>query len=126
MKTLAIDFGEKNVGVAISDDKGVVAAPLLIIKRKNDDQVIDEIKNLANKHLIRQIIVGVPKSIYGNPTQQEARCVNFAEKLKPFVHVPVEAWDESLSSKQVIFKSKDLDAKAAAMFLQEYLDSKNN
>lgn len=136
MKTLSIDFGTKKIGLAISDNKGIIAAPLKVIYRKSDQQIISELNELITDHKIEQVVVGIPRSLYDKPTIQEKRCRNFADKLKSALDIPVLEWDETFSTKYAESKNppqysksrhgrykNDVDAKAAAIILQEFLDS---
>ena len=127
MKTLSIDFGEKNVGVAISDDKGIIAAPHSVLQRESDSQIISAVKDLVQQQKIKQVVIGIPRSIYDQPTERETRCRNFMAKLQDKLSpkTPVKEWDETFSTKAVTNKKKDIDAKAAAIILQEFLDSQN-
>lgn len=125
-KTLAIDFGEKRVGLAISDIKGRVSAPLGTLIRKDDVSLIHQIKEVADKQKVDRILVGIPRTDPENPSKQELRTISFLKKLQKQTKTLIIAWDEAYSSQSVTPGSKNLDAKAAAVFLQEFLDSPNN
>lgn len=126
MKTLAIDFGEKRVGLAISDDKGVIAAPLDTLTRTNDEKIIEKIREIIQEKAIEQVLVGIPMTDRETPSAQESRNTKFAQKLLTQLQIPVLTWNEAFSTQSVLNKKKNVDAKAAAIFLQEFLDSIKN
>lgn len=132
MKYLAIDFGENRIGLAISDDKGIIAEPHSIIHRKSDNYVIDEILKLCADKNIGKIVLGMPLS---SSEEGQNRYHSFADKLQEKTDIPIDLWDETFSTKQaqnvVAFadavpgKKKTQthrDDVAAAIILQEYLD----
>lgn len=124
-KTLAVDFGEKRVGLAISDINGKIAAPLGILQRKTDATLIHQIKEVADKNNIDRILVGIPKTDPEHPSKQELRTISFLKKLQSNTKVLIIAWDEAYSTQAVTTGRRMLDAKAAASFLQEFLDTQN-
>ena len=127
---LALDVGDVRVGVAMS--AGVLAAPLEIIKR--DAHTIDNIKRLVDLHGIELILVGLPYNMDGTIGFQGKKTQRFADKLTVAVApVPVEMEDERESTEQArelrLARGKGqkarksrIDAEAAAIFLQAYLD----
>ncbi len=134
MKYLGIDLGEKNVGLSISDSKGIIAEPLKVIQRSTDDELIKNISRICEEKGIEKIIVGVPESA-DSKIQNEFK--NFANILESETHLPVDTWDETFSTKQaqnmVAFSdsrrgkktSEHKDSVAAAVILQEYMDYEN-
>ena len=122
-KKLAIDYGTKRIGLALSYD--FLAEPLTIIP--NDDQALEKIKQICQENFIEKIIIGLSAREIAEQTKQ------FAQKLQTYVKLPIEFFDESFSSKEVQQKlidsgskqsrrQKPIDDLAAAHFLQEYLD----
>ncbi len=130
MRALGIDYGEKRVGVAISDPMQIIASPREIIKHEDDDQiVITAILNILNTESISKIIVGLPLNMNGSVGFQAERVQQFFESLKQETNLPIIFEDERESSKKVkeamkAIKSKDerIDDRAAAIILQNYLD----
>lgn len=125
MNYLGIDYGLSNIGLAISS--GVLAEPLMQLKRISDNEVIFAVLKICEDHDIDKIIVGVSEGIMGEKTQQ------FARNLEQHTSLPVILFDETLSSfsaKKYLFESGAKQKKrqtkqhqtAAAVILQSYLD----
>lgn len=119
MKLLGIDYGKSKIGLASSE--GVLAEPLAIISAKS---ALDQIGTICVQKGIEKIIVGISEEKMAEET------INFVNKLKTKVSVPVEFQDETLTSKDAIAKMKQVgkrlkreDAISAALILQSYLDS---
>lgn len=132
MTYLCIDLGEKRIGIAISDKKGLVAQPVSIIKRTSDEEAIEEIMSLCSDRNVDSIILGVP---YSASEEVQHLFRSFGEKFVQSTGLPLHEWDETFSTKQaqnvIAFsdqhslrkKTKDhRDDVAAAIILQEYLD----
>ena len=132
MKYLCIDLGEKRVGIALSDNKGIIAQPHSIINRTSDKQVVDEISDIVEEKNIGEIVIGIP---YSADEDTQNRFRSFAQKVSEITGLTVHEWDETLSTKQaqnmVAFSGHQLprkktqdhrDAVAAAVILQEFLD----
>ncbi len=130
MRLLGIDFGERRVGVAISDPLGLVASPNTIITHDdNDEVVIKQLLNIINEKKIVKIIIGIPYNMNGSIGFQAERVIEFGEKLQIQTKIPIIYEDERETSKQVkeilkTIKSKQtrIDDRAAAIILQNYLD----
>ncbi len=130
MRALGIDYGEKRVGIALSDPMQILASPKMIIKHDDDDEiVVTEIMNIINKEKVSKIILGLPLNMNGSVGFQAERVQQFAERLKQETDIVIIFEDERESSKKVkeamkAIKSKDdrIDDRAAAIILQNYLD----
>ncbi|MDD4877322.1 MAG: Holliday junction resolvase RuvX [Dehalococcoidales bacterium] len=133
MRSLGLDIGDKRIGVAMSDPRGILASPIKIINRKDDGGTIEAIADIIGQQQIEQIIVGLPLSMEGTIGHQAEKVKDFVLKLCQHVEVPVAFRDERLttvSAKNLmqsvnIKKSKRIiryDAIAAAIILQGYLD----
>jgi putative Holliday junction resolvase len=128
-----LDIGDRRIGVAISDPGGILASPLTIIERSDDERDVEVISGLASQHQVGRIIVGLPRSMKGEIGEQAEKVQAFTHKLASHVPVEVEFRDERLTtvSAQRLMRSaitrktrkqtKD-DAVAAAIILQGYLD----
>ncbi len=121
MKILGVDFGEKKIGLALSE--GFLSEPLIVVK-KNWEKIIPLI---CVEQEIEKIIVGLAVG------RLEEKQRLFAKKLTSLTGLPVEFQDETLTSHDAVAKMKqqgkrikDEDAVAAALILQAYLDSKEN
>ncbi len=132
MKYLAIDFGENRIGIALSDDKGIVAEPFSIIQRKSDKEAIVSINKICIEKKIGEIVVGIPLS---SSEEGQKRYKSFAQKLSETTQLPIKFWDETFSTQQaqnVVGFSDAVSGKkktrthrddvAAAIILQEFLD----
>ena len=133
MRILAIDPGEKNIGIAISDPTGTIANPLTIIKHVS--RLIDAatIAQLATENDAKLILVGQALNDEGKSTSQSRRSVRLAAAIKSQTDLPVELWDESGSTQaarqaQIMMgtsrkkRAGHLDDLAATYILQTYLD----
>ena len=70
MRILGLDYGEKRIGVAISDPIGILASPLTVIESKSTDSDIKQIVSLIQEHEIERIVVGLPRSLDGSESKQ--------------------------------------------------------
>ena len=141
MRSLGLDIGDRKTGVAISDPDGVLATPLTVIERRNQEDVIADIIKLVEQYKVECIVVGLPYSLDGHLTQQAMKVKDFTEKLQNVIasrspKINIQMWDERLSSvaaERLIIEAgtrKDKrkqhqDALAAAIILQGFLDSLN-
>ena len=132
-RVLALDYGDKKIGVALSDPMEIIAKPLLVIDNKNYKHVLVEVKLLINDYNIKKIVVGLPLTLKNKKSIQTEKVLEFVEKIKVDIVVPVTTYDERLTSKMAIqslikqgiktgHNKKDVDKTAAAIFLQNYLD----
>jgi len=138
MKLLGLDYGIKRLGIAVSDALGLSAHPLTIIQRKSLNEDIKAIKLIAEENNISKIIVGLPLNMDGTDGNLTGEVKAFGEKLKTVLNLPVEYYDERLSSLQterILVEEADMsrekrkgvrDKIAASLFLQAYLDSHRN
>ena len=127
MRYLGIDYGQKRIGLALSDEGGTFAFPHGIIKGENTEEAIHEISKLVKKETITAIIVGLPLSSEGTKTTQTEAIEKFADELSNTVQLSIEFQNELLTSRmserQGIGK-ENRDAASAALILQDYLDRK--
>jgi len=134
-RILALDYGQKRIGVAISDELGIIASSVGFIANKGKKHFIPEIKDLCQKHSVAKMIVGLPKSLSGDHTQQTVVTEKFIKLLKAELEVTIEDVDERLTSvmakqfatgKGKRHKDEDIDSAAARVMLQDYLDRIKN
>lgn len=136
-RTLALDLGERRIGVAVSDPTGTVARPVTAITRASRQKDLQAITSLVDQYQAALVLVGLPLSLDGSEGPQAQQTRLYAERLAEELDVPIKFWDERYSSVQAeeILRGKkgkrrrrqtrgDVDATAAAVFLQSYLDSK--
>jgi len=133
MRVLGLDIGDKRIGVALSDPQGLLASALTIIERRDSAADIQAILDLVEKHGVERIVIGLPLSLDGSIGQQAEKVQAFAKMLGQKVDVPVESWDERLSTvaaERLLIevgakrakRKKQRDAIAASFILQGYLD----
>lgn len=123
MRLLAIDFGEKRIGVAISDEERIIAYPLCIIKRTSDHNAISKIEKLCIENKVGKILLGYPLNLKGKDSPITRRVKSFFKKLKkvePEVILYDERWTTKIAASQ--FDDHMVDARAAAIMLGEYLE----
>lgn len=137
-RILGIDSGERRIGLAISDETELVARPLLVIQRREDAlrQALDQIRDVAAREGAERLVVGLPLNADGSEGHQAKRARALARLLEKVVERPVEFWDERLSSVEAermlreqgrsprrVREAGGIDAYAAAVILQDYLDA---
>lgn len=133
-RILAVDYGEKRIGLAVSDELAITASPLMTLTRRSDEELVRQIVQLASKLRIEKIVVGLPQRTDGREGEMERRVKAFAEKLQQSTQVPVVLFDERFTTRiaeQVLLeadlsrqKRKQVrDRLAAVILLQSYLDA---
>lgn len=138
MRILALDVGERRVGVAISDPTGTLARPLRTLMRGSRDEDFAAIVALVARHDVGLVVVGQPISLDGTQGPQARRVARYVEALASELSVPVVMWDErytTVAAEDILRQSRgrqerrrardtgELDAIAAAVILQSYLDT---
>ena len=125
---LAIDYGRKKWGLALSDDLGITARPLATWIRTNRRRDVTRLRELVRHHGVRRIVVGSPLHLDGAPSEMSAEAGRFAVMLGRQLGLPVALADERLTSWQAAQERRPrrgdagLDARAAALILVEYLE----
>lgn len=134
MRLMGLDVGDRSIGVAVSDELGISANPITVIRRTDSlKKDIAEVRRIADEYGVQRIIVGLPLMMNGTVGIQAEKVQEFAEQLRRRVHVPVETWDERLSTAEVerlliasdqsrARRKEVVDKLAAAIILQSYLD----
>jgi putative holliday junction resolvase len=139
-RIIGLDVGERRIGVAVSDPSATLARPLSTLRTSGLDgnalQVsLDAITRLAADEPFDAIVVGLPRRLDGSPNEMTPRVERFAERLRDRVGVAVFLQDERLTSveaesrlatreKNWRARKEQLDAAAAAIILQDYLDGR--
>jgi putative holliday junction resolvase len=132
MRLLAVDFGSKNIGIAISDGLGITARPVETIRRSSLKSVIEQLKFLITDLEAEGVVVGLPLKLDGAPGDAAEQVLRFVEQLGAEIDIPVFTQDERLTSyeaeqlmmergwnrKQRKAKSDEI---AAMIILQDYL-----
>src|SRR3990170_4695998 len=140
-RVLALDVGEKRIGLAISDPEGRLAVPLETINRTKESTDLRAITAVVEREGVGTLLVGLPLSLDGSVGPQARLVQDFARRLAAAVPLPVELWDERLSTLEAGSRRGatgerrrplrerrggrrprvDVDSLAAAVFLQGYL-----
>jgi len=136
---MSIDVGTRRIGLAISDVTRTLARPLMTIEVVNADEILPRVLHeirrcAAEEDSLSTIVVGLPLRLDGSASEQTARVTEFIAMLKQQTSIPIVTADERLSSveaesrlarraKNWRDRKKKLDAAAAAVILQDYLDS---
>lgn len=139
MRVLALDVGERRVGIAISDPTGALARPLRALVRSSREADFSTIAALVAEYDAGLIVVGLPFSLDGTQGPQARRVTGYADGLADHLSIPVVMWDERFTTaeaEEILRQSRgekkrrrartsgELDAIAAAVILQSYLDSR--
>jgi len=136
-RLLGIDPGKKNIGLAICDEKKIVATPLRTIKKKKFEILLKEIQAIIKENNIKGIIVGNPINMDGTIGKSSQSVEDFSKNLSKNIKIPIVLWDERLSSEasfkishdlgtNVTNRVKKLDQNAAAYILQGAIDYLSN
>jgi putative Holliday junction resolvase len=138
VRALAVDLGARRIGLAISDASGSLARPLEVIEARGPAQlglVVDAVRRIpAEEDGLGVVVVGLPSRLDGTPNEQTPIATAFAAALRARIEQPVVLQDERLSSVEAESRlavldrdwrsrKKKLDAAAAAVILQDYLDA---
>lgn len=136
-RIMGLDIGDKTIGVAVSDLMGLTAQGVTTIKRVGKKKDIEEIKKIISERQVNKIVSGLPKNMNGTVGPQGEKVQKFCELLKAETNLPIEFWDERLStvaaersliegdvSRQK--RKKVIDMLAAVIILQGYLDLQRN
>jgi putative Holliday junction resolvase len=140
VRVIGLDLGERRIGVAISDATATLARPLRTLERDRSDEaavraLVTAIDALNTEEPVGCIVVGLPRRLDGTDNEQTGRVKKIVELLSRRVKIPIALQDERLSSheadERLALKERDwrkrkakLDAAAAAVILQDYLDGK--
>jgi len=133
MRTMGLDVGTHTIGIAISDELGITAQGLKTLRRKSMEDDLKEIAAIIHQFEIDKIVVGLPKNMNGTLGKQAEFVLQWVEDLIDKINVPVETWDERLSTvgaSKVLLEAdlsrrkrkKVIDKLAAVLILQGYLD----
>jgi putative Holliday junction resolvase len=133
-RILGLDVGDRRIGVAISDELGLTAQPLLTLLRRNRRQDLGSLARLVRKYGCAQVVVGNPLYMSGDISPQALKAQAFAQALQLETNVELTLWDERLSTTEAhrhldsagrTGNRRDvIDQVAAVLILQSFLDSR--
>lgn len=133
MRIMGLDYGDKTIGVSMSDELGWTAQGLEVISRRKAGNDTARLLELAGQYGVQEVVVGLPKNMNGTMGPRGEICIAFAEQLKEILNIPVHLWDERLttvSAERILIEAdvsrkkrkQIIDKMAASLILQGYLD----
>ena len=134
MRILAVDHGEKRIGLALSDPTATIASPFKVINHVSRLMDAAQVANLAAENEVALIVIGQSYDEEGNPNLAGRRAAKFAEALREQTQIPIILWDESFSTQDARAtriemgvsrkaRTSHMDELAAVMILKSYLDA---
>jgi putative Holliday junction resolvase len=131
-----LDLGDRRVGVACGDAEVRIATPLDVIVRGTLEQDVRALAQIAREYDAAQLIVGLPRNMDGTQGAQADAVIAYAEKIARALNLPLTLWDERLTTIEATRRThetgargkksrRNLDAIAAAVILQDFLDSQS-
>ena len=133
---LGLDLGAKRIGIAVSDELGLTAQPVMTLEtRRNPRDDLRSIARLARRYGVAGIVIGNPLHISGEASPRAAKTQAFAAELGTLTSLPIHLWDERLTSRQaheILYQAghprldhkRVVDQVAATLILQSFLDDK--
>lgn len=136
-RVLGLDHGDRRIGVALSDELGLTAQPLLTLHRTNARNDLRSLARLVRRHGCTSIVVGLPLHMSGDVGARALAAQQFAAWLRENLNLPVILWDERLSTAEAHrhldasgrapnTRKQIIDQVAAVLILQSYLDAHAN
>lgn len=136
MRWMGLDYGDRRIGVALSDELGWTAQGYGVIDRRKPEDDMERLRQIAAEHQVTEIVLGLPKNMNGSIGPRGEICIAFAEELRGILNLPVHMWDERLTtvaaertliSADVSRKKRKMviDKMAAAIILQGFMDAKS-
>jgi putative holliday junction resolvase len=135
-RILAIDYGSRRMGLAVSDPLGITAQGLETLERRNKRSDFARLEKLVREYQVREIVLGNPLRMSGEQGTQSQKVAEFAEELRRRLALPVHLWDERLTSAEAnrILREAELsiqkraqavDRMAATLILQSFLQARS-
>lgn len=137
MVIMSVDYGDARTGIAICDRLESLAHPVEVIKQSYEPKVLERIKELVDINKPELIVVGYPKNMDSTAGERAQKCESFAERITAETGVETALWDERLTTVSAHMYLSDnnvrgkkrknvIDAVAAVIILQDYLDYRGN
>lgn len=137
MRLMGLDIGTHKIGIAISDELGITSQGLKSLDIKSKEATFKELFEIIENFKIGKVIIGLPKNMNGTLGKQAEKVLKWIEEFKSRVSLPIETWDERLSTveaSKILLKAdisrrkrkKVIDKLAATLILQGYMDSCRN
>lgn len=134
MRIMAVDYGKKRVGIALTDPLGIIAQPLMTIQVKSQKMLLKKIITIINENDVGLMIIGNPLSHKGKVTEMSLEIERFVKRLKEKKGVEIKLWDERFTSQYAVNMLKTMNIKgkqgsvdriAASIMLDEYLRTRS-
>ena len=137
MRLLALDFGSKTIGLAVTDELGLTAQGLPTLRRTNKRNDLDHLRRLIKQYGVGELVMGLPLRLSGDAGTQAANVEAFAEELRKKFKLPVHLFDERLTSVEanrvlresemsIRRRAEVVDQLAAVLILQGYLEARRS
>lgn len=135
MKLLGIDYGKKRIGLAVGNEITLTAVPVATYNRTKLEDDIEHLKNIIDEHEVSKIVMGLPLNMDGTKSKTTRQVQSFAALLRKAVDIPLEFYDERLTSMEADEKLKDfenrsykirkenLDSVSAMIILEKFMDN---
>jgi len=132
MRLMGLDLGERRIGVAVSDPSRVLARGIEVIERRSVEKDLEAIARLTEEYEVEAMVVGFPRRLNGTAGEEARKAEAFAAQIEAHLGLPVILWDERLSTVRAARALAEggkrkrrlgIDAVAAVVILQDYLDS---
>jgi putative Holliday junction resolvase len=133
-RLMGLDYGDKTIGIALSDELGWTAQGLEVIRRTTVERDYNRLRELIAQYDVKELVVGLPKNMNNTIGPRGKICIEFANSLRDTLGMPVHLWDERLttaSAQRTLIEAdvsrkkrkQVIDKMAAALILQGYMDS---
>src|SRR5262245_57483493 len=137
MRFMGLDVGRVRIGVALSDETGLIARGIATLRRSNEKSDFEILARLVQENEVQHVVVGNPLNMDGTVGRSSSRMHSFAERLRGVTAVEVSLWDERLSSfaaEQLLIergspwskRKQEIDKLSAVIILQDFLDHHNS
>lgn len=137
MRILAVDLGLQRTGVAISDEREILASPIGTVTEHNRERLLDKVAALAAEHRAEHLVVGYPRNMDGSRGESAVRAEEFAAALSERTALPYTLWDERLTTVSAIGflnetntrgkkRKAVVDTVSAVIILQDFIDGRKN
>lgn len=133
-RTLGLDYGDRRLGFAVSDDSGTIAFPHTVVTCRNAEEAVAAIERIAKETRAQKLVVGLPINMNGTLGPRAEMTQEMIRRLRGRLSIPIESWDERLSTcsaEHVLIEAgasrkrrkEVIDKLAAQILLQNYLDA---
>ncbi len=133
---LGIDYGEKRVGLAMSDQQGIISQVFRTLNNTSQKDIILQLLDIIKEYDIAEIVIGLPKNMNNTLGDKAKEILEFVELMREYIINPINLWDERLTTREAERmlieadisrkkRKKVVDSIASQLILQGYLDRKN-